>query len=519
MKTSFLQTYTPKILLVLNILLTVAYFYIITFAFKQGNIVLFSLLIIGEIFHVWQVVTYIYTVWETDYEPKKSLHIHPAVDVFITVAGEPLEIIEETVRAALRMDYPHFSVYILNDGFVAKKDNWQAVEVLAKKLGAHVITRRTPGGAKAGNINNALEMTASLPETAPLVAILDADHVPHTDFLSKTVVYFIDPDVGFVQTPQYYKNYALNAVTQSSWEQQQLFFGPICKGKNRLNSATMCGTNMVLRKRALREVGNMCVDSIAEDFVTGMFVHEKGWKSVYVGEVLAEGLAPEDFHSYYKQQFRWARGALDVIFRYNLLFRRDLSIAQKIQYLSSASFYLSGIIVLMNALLPVTFFFTGLVPIEVSSMLLALIFIPYIFVTLHTLQRSSNFSFTFAALAFSMSSFSIHLHALYSVFTQKKASFSITSKQGIAGNYVRLVIPHLLYIGVVILGVLVAFAREGLSASLINNLAWSLFNIAIFMPFIRAALPHKNYNVREEDKEEKEERRVNDRSSARLRVS
>ncbi|MEX0910118.1 MAG: glycosyltransferase [Candidatus Paceibacterota bacterium] len=492
MKTSFLETYTPKILLVSNILLALIYFYIITFAFEQGNVVLFGLLIAGEVFHVWQVLTYIHTVWETEHTSKTNAHVYPKVDVFITVAGEPLEIIEETVRAAALMDYPKFEVYILNDGLVAKKDNWKAVEKLAEKLGVTVITRTKAGGAKAGNINNALNVTASVSNPASLITIFDADHVPHRDFLTKTVTYFIDSDVGFVQTPQYYKNYNLNSVTKSSWEQQQLFFGPICKGKNRLNSATMCGTNMVIRRRAINEVGGMCVDSIAEDFVTGMFLHERGWKSVYVGEVLAEGLAPEDFLSYYKQQFRWARGALDVIFRYNLLFRTNLSFAQKVQYFSSASFYLSGLVVLMNALLPVTFFFTGLVPIEVSSMLLALIFIPYIFVTLYTLQRSSNFSFTFSALAFSMSSFGIHLHALYSVITQRKAVFSITSKRGIKGNYIRLVIPHLIYIGLVSLGIAVAFAREGMSASLVNNTAWAIFNISIFIPFILASLPSRS---------------------------
>jgi cellulose synthase/poly-beta-1,6-N-acetylglucosamine synthase-like glycosyltransferase len=63
----------------------------------------------------------------------------------------------------------------------------------------------------------------------------------------------------------------------------------------------------------------MSTESIAEDFVTGMFMHEKGYRSVYVPEVLAEGLACEDLLSYSKQQFRWARGALDIIFRYNPL--------------------------------------------------------------------------------------------------------------------------------------------------------------------------------------------------------
>jgi cellulose synthase (UDP-forming) len=92
----------------------------------------------------------------------------------------------------------------------------------------------------------------------------------------------------------------------------------------------------VLSRKATLEVGGMCTESIAEDFLTGMLMHERGYKSVYVPEVLAEGLATEELLTYSKQQFRWARGALDVLFKYNPLFRKGLSLPQKIEYLSGA---------------------------------------------------------------------------------------------------------------------------------------------------------------------------------------
>ena len=133
---------------------------------------------------------------------------------------------------------------------------------------------------------------------------------------------------------------------------------------------------------------------------------------MYVDEVLAEGLAPEDFLSYYKQQFRWARGSLEVAFKYNPLFRRGLTIGQRIQYLSSASYYLSGIVVVVNAFLPLLYFYAHLEPLEINTMSLALVFLPYIFIVLYTIQTTSNFSYTFRALAFSLSSFPIHCKAV-----------------------------------------------------------------------------------------------------------
>lgn len=482
----FLDTSDPKGLFLLNATLAMLYFAVLAFFFPHGHPILFALLMGGQVFHMWQVLTFLYTVWDTSYQAPRNESLTPDVDVFITVAGEPTELVRETVAAARDMSYPHKTIYILNDGFVAKKDNWRDIERMAREEGVQCITRTTPGGAKAGNINNALRLTRS-----PLVAIFDADHVPHRDFLSKTVPYFGEESVAFVQTPQFYKNFAENYLTQGAWEQQELFFGPICKGKNRLNAATMCGTNMVIARDALVEVGGMCEESIAEDFVTGLFMHERGYTSVYHPEVLAEGLAAEDFLSYSKQQFRWARGALDVIFRYNPFFRRGLTWKQRVQYLASSSFFLSGAIVLLNAMLPILFFYTGMVPVVVSGMLLAAVFLPYIFVTLYALQRSSNFTFTFPSLGLSMSAFTIHLQALWAAMTRKKSAFAVTSKEAVTGNFIRLATAHIAYIVLAAFGVVVAFAREGLSASLINNTAWALFMTAVFIPFIRASLPQK----------------------------
>jgi cellulose synthase (UDP-forming) len=484
----FLVAEVPKTLLVVNAALALAYFIVLAFFFPPSNYILFALLIAGEVFHMWQVLTFLYTIWDMRDPPPKILSARPlGVDVFITVAGEPIDLVEKTVRAALLMHYPDFKVHILNDGLVAGKEHWREVRELAKRLGVRSITRVASGGAKAGNINNALRLSVK-----PLIAIFDADHVPHSSFLAKTAPHFDDPRMGFVQTPQFYKNYADTRVSNSSWEQQEIFFGPICRGKNRLNSVTMCGTNMLIRRSALRSVRGMYKDSIAEDFVTGLLLHARGYKSLYVPEVLAEGLATEDLTTYVKQQFRWARGALDVIFRWNPFLIRGLTWAQRIQYLSSASFYLSGVVVVIDALLPLFYFYAGLLPVRVSGMLLAAIFLPYFFCTMYTILRASNFTFTFASLCYSMGSFAIHVHALYAALRGERSAFKITEKTRQGTVALRLVAAHLAYTVLTVIGIEVSFFREGISASLVNNAAWAILNIAVFTPFIVAALPSRD---------------------------
>lgn len=473
---------TSRFLLVCNILLSIVYFICVVWLFPIGNPWLFALLIASEIFHVWQVFAFIHTVWPRKTERPFDADFAPYVAVYITVCGEPSDIIEETLKATLEMEYPNFAVYILNDGKVANRDNWQEAEALAEKYNVTCFTREVPGGAKAGNINHALTKTRE-----PYVLVFDADHIPVKSFLAETMGYFVDEKVAFVQSPQFYKNADLNQVTGGSWEQQTLFFGPLLKGKDNINSTFMCGTNMVIRRVALEEAGGMSEKSIAEDFLTSLLIHTKKWKSVYVDKVLAEGLAPEDFLSYYKQQFRWARGSLELLFSYNPLFRRGLSWAQRMQYLGSASYYLSGIIVLINAALPLLYFFLELKPLAVNTMTLALIFLPYIFVILYTLQLTSNFTYTFRALSFSLGSFPIYLKALWHTIIRKKNGFAVTSKTRVGGNHGRLVTPHIVYILLVIAGIAWGVMREGFSASMLSNIAWTFIYIAAFIPFIAAA--------------------------------
>ncbi len=156
-KVTFLYTHAPKFLLVVDFIIAILYTATIIFWFKISNPYIFTALIIGQLFSLWMGLTFLYTIWDTSYLPKGDDSFTEPVDVFITVAGEPVEIVEQTLLAALDMDYPTFKVYLLNDGYVRNTNNWQDIERLAVHYGAGCITRKIPGGAKAGNINNGLK--------------------------------------------------------------------------------------------------------------------------------------------------------------------------------------------------------------------------------------------------------------------------------------------------------------------------------------------------------------------------
>jgi cellulose synthase (UDP-forming) len=433
-----------------------------------------------------------FTVWNRkEIEHKLTKPKEDSVIVLITVAGEPVSIVEETVKGALAMNYPNFKVCILNDSFVAGKENWRMIEKLASDLNVECITRKSGTGAKAGNINNGLNETKS-----DFIVILDADMVPHEDFLSKLMPYFQDEKVAFVQSPQYYKNQYKNVITQGSWEQQHFFFGPIMRGKDKLNSAFLCGTNVVIRRKALDEVGGINEKSIAEDFLTSFYLHKNKWKSIYYPYVLCEGLAPEDLLSYYNQQHRWARGSLEILFKYNPFFRLGFTFSQRIQYFLSSLYYFNGLIVLIDILTPLIFLYFGIQPVSASTQSFALFFIPYMFLNLYTLYLVSKGTITFRAISFSQSSFFLQISALVSLLTGRDTKFQVTAKKQKKGNFLFLIYPHLVYTILAFIGVAINFDKFGASPAVTTNTAWAIFNVIMFLPFMKAAF---NINSVEEN--------------------
>ena len=82
---------------------------------------------------------------------------HETVDVFVTVFGEPAEIVERTVAAVVGIRHPRKSVWVLDDG------PSEEVREIAARAGAGYLTRPDRRGAKAGNMNDALARTSAIP--------------------------------------------------------------------------------------------------------------------------------------------------------------------------------------------------------------------------------------------------------------------------------------------------------------------------------------------------------------------
>lgn len=223
-----------------------------------------------------------------------------SVDVFVTACDEPYEMVENTLRAACAMRLKH-ATWLLDDG------NDPQFAGLAESLGAGYLTRPDHKNAKAGNLNAALLRT-----NGEIVVIFDVDHMPELDFLERTLGPFANPEMGFVQVMLTFANVKQSWVANAAVETSLEYYNPTSLGAARIGGATLMGSNALIRRLALESIGGY-QPGLAEDLATSLQLHAAGWKSTYVAEPLASGLAPPSFAAWFIQQMKWARGVFELL--------------------------------------------------------------------------------------------------------------------------------------------------------------------------------------------------------------
>ncbi len=435
---------------------------------RIGNPVLYALLVVVELFNVTQAVGFWLTTaagrLRRSGPPLLSVASSTPVDVLVPVYDEPVSVVAPTLLAARAMD-GNPQVWLLDDGC---RDE---LEDLASELGVGYVRREDSHGAKAGNINHTLARTH-----APFVAVLDCDHVPRHDFLTVSLPHVAASDVAFAQSPQHYANADDNAVAEAAWGQQALFFGPIACGKAAWGSMFCCGTNVVFRRDALESVGGFPTDSVTEDFQLSIALHERGWRSAYVPEVLASGLGPDDMAGYVSQQLRWARGCLTALPR---VLRSELPITQRVQYALSAGFFLTGWTFLVYMTMPVVRILTGAQPIATAGAdQFLLVFLPYFGLALAALAATGAGRYGYRAYALLFANWWIHVAATIAVVRRRPGRFVVTPKGGAARRQPHAVLPALVCLIVLATTGVFGLAHDR-SPSTINNVAFLALHVTV----------------------------------------
>ena len=295
----------------------------------------------------------------------------PTVDIFVPTYSEPVEILRRTILGCQSVRYPRKQIYLLDD------QRRPAMRALARELGCHYRDRPDNKHAKAGNMNAALPST-----TGELIAVFDADFIPTQDFLERTVGFFLDDQVGLVQTPQNF--YSVDAVSRNLGlpdvitEEQQVFMRAAQPGRDSMGAIICHGTSFILRRRALEEIGNFPGETLSEDWATSIKLQAAGYKTYYLNELLSAGVAAEFTSEFVTQRLRWARGTIQSFFApTNPLTVPGLRWVQRVVHLCGPIHYLPMVSRFFCLLLPLLFFFFGVVPLNTSGQLLLTFFLPY----------------------------------------------------------------------------------------------------------------------------------------------
>lgn len=306
--------------------------------------------------------------------PKIPAGQFPDVDVFIATHNESANLLYKTVNACTFLEYPDpdkVHIYICDDG------NREEIRKLAEQFDVGYLGFPDNRHAKAGNYNHALSRTFS-----PLIATFDADMIPRRKFLVKTVPYFFIPDrkMGLVQTPQSFYNqdlFQFNLFSEKDIPNEQDFFSrEINVMRNASNTAAYTGSNTVILRSALEEIGGFPYDTVTEDFETSLRLQKAGYITYAAPEVLAAGLSTTTVESMIGQRVRWARGVIQSIQNTNPVFTKELSAAARLSYLNAYLYWWSFLCRMIFILAPILFALSGLRLVECGFGELLLFWLP-----------------------------------------------------------------------------------------------------------------------------------------------
>ncbi|QEL13572.1 glycosyltransferase family 2 protein [Limnoglobus roseus] len=280
----------------------------------------------------------------------------PMVDVFVPTYSENAEILERTIRAALALDYPRdrLKIWLLDDG----KRPW--LKELCDKYGVGCVVRPTNEHGKAGNLNYALPRTAG-----EYLLVIDADFELDPRFLLRALGFLLFRiGIGLVQTPQHFRNpdpVQYNLFGGRAWTEEQFFFMTMAQSaRDSYGNAFCVGSGWVVPRARLTELGGFPQSSICEDLEITYALKARGWRTLFLNEPLAIGLAPESVPEYIKQRARWCSGTIQHAYIKTGPFRgRGLSWLDRLFYLEPILYWFTFPFTVLMLFAPAVFWLTG----------------------------------------------------------------------------------------------------------------------------------------------------------------
>jgi cellulose synthase (UDP-forming) len=312
----------------------------------------------------------------------------------------------------------------------------------------------------------------------------------------------------------------------------RLFYDVILRKRNLFNAAFCCGAGSIHRREAIMNLAlkdfafkiNQANDEpeskdnwlksksvkksallkeqvipfkfhASEDIYTSLMLHsdrEHKWQSIQHPEVECRMLSPQDLDTWIKQRQRYSEGSLDIAINDNVIFKKGLTIGQKLCYSTTVYSYFAPLWMLVFLLSPLYFFFTQELPVRAYSFEFFKHFLPFMILNTVTITLGAWGINTKRGDQYYISSFWFMLMSIVSILRRKKVKFNVTPKGRVQSSSIRHIIPHFIIIGLTLVGmvynaILVFYGKHLSPSGFAANTFWCFFNIVALSIMIRAA--------------------------------
>jgi cellulose synthase/poly-beta-1,6-N-acetylglucosamine synthase-like glycosyltransferase len=246
---------------------------------------------------------------------------------------------DRLIDAVCRIDYPRelLEIQVLDDS--TDETTSVAERAVRRNAAAGIdivyLHRTDRTGYKAGALEAGLKVAKG-----EFVAIFDADFIPTTDFLRKTVQYFIDPSIAMVQARWGHINQDYSLLTKVQSILLDAHFVLEHGARNRAGHFfNFNGTAGIWRRAAIGDAGGWQHDTLTEDLDLSYRAQLRGWKFIFLPDLIAPAEVPVEMNSFKSQQHRWAKGSIQTCRKLlPRILRSDLPLGVKVE----AFFHLSA---------------------------------------------------------------------------------------------------------------------------------------------------------------------------------
>ena len=244
--------------------------------------------------------------------PLQPLEVLPKVTVQLPIFNE-MYVADRLIGAVCEMDYPKelLEIQVLDD---STDETTEIAELAVRRHAArgfniHYLHRVDRTGYKAGALEAGLKQS-----TSGFVAIFDADFIPPVDFLKRTLPYFeTDPRIGMVQARWGHINQDYSLLTKIQSILLDAHFVLEHGGRNRAGYFfNFNGTAGIWRRTAIEDAGGWQHDTLTEDLDLSYRAQLRGWRFIFLPDVVSPAEVPVEMNSFKSQQHRWAKGSIQT---------------------------------------------------------------------------------------------------------------------------------------------------------------------------------------------------------------